>query len=574
MASDLGVADTVGGGKGQPGWPAVDVLEGERDSRVEREKQDLQVGRAEQDPDVGRTAGDGWRPDPRSSAAPRVGPWRLAGRVKRRPDRRGRQRAAPTPYEAVLELDAELCEASKGVAGLRLELGQALGALVNKNAAAELGYSSLHCYALQRCSQTGRWADDARRVAVRLGSLPALRAALVTGEVNWSMAELVSRHATAETDGELVEQAKGLTVRQMRERLGQSARGQGSDEHAAGGRRHDAAKGGRGHEAAEGNQQTDDSVGPAAVEPGDSEFMTAELGDWPPFPYVDEVDPIRTLTITVDRDVAWLFESTRMLAELLVGQSNTDTLLECLLAEALTSLPGERARGCALYEDYAQEQARQRTQLEQQAKWVQEREAACEKNFAALLGFGGARAASNRERDPETNTSARAGRAGEQEAPAAKDEAGSKRSEPRQFGSALELDRSIGELAAGLARWDLHVGMLADKLHQVEGWRRLGFSTETQYARERLGMCASSLRAKRALARRLRTLPRVREAVEQGAIGFDAAVQIGKVATERTEKLWLERAKRRTAKHLREEVELCELVMRRIGRRFGRSQCA
>jgi hypothetical protein len=46
--------------------------------------------------------------------------------------------------------------------------------------------------------------------------------------------------------------------------------------------------------------------------------------------------------------VAWLFESTRMLVELLVGQSNTDTLLESLLAEALTSLPGERANDCAL----------------------------------------------------------------------------------------------------------------------------------------------------------------------------------------------------------------------------------
>jgi hypothetical protein len=636
-------------------------------------QQNLGMGGAEQ----------GWSTDAaRPGTGTAAGVPRLAGRIKRRRERAGRGRRPQVCYEAVLKLDAELCAASKGVARLRLELGEALEALVQSSGVRELGYSSLHDYAVQRCSQTGRWAEDTRRVATRLGSLPALRAGLVSGEVNWSMAELVSRHATAKTDGELAEQAKGLTVRQMRERLGQSARGERSDEDAAGGQRDDAAKGGRGHEAADGNQQTDDSVGPAAVESGDSEFMTVELGDWPPFPDVDEVDPIRTLTITVDRDVAWLFESTRMLVELLVGQSNTDTLLECLLAEALTSLPGERARGCALYEDYAQEQARQRAQLEQQARWVQECEAACEKNFAALLGLGGAQGASNGKREPETscaapggqepgqqaatseadpgrsfvappgqdgaqagvtaeddpeqnppaplpaepgqleanrereprrsftaplgtgeaqavvaagndregtasaplgtggaqaavtaekepeqNPSTRPGCAAKQKAPTSKGNADAQLCDPRRLGSISELDSWIGELAAKLARWDLHVGMLADKLHQVEGWRRLGFSTETQYGRERLGMCASSLRAKRALARRLRTLPRVREALEQGAIGLDAAVQIGKVATERTEKLWLERAKRRTAKHLREEVELGELVMRRTGQR-------
>jgi hypothetical protein len=751
---------------------------------------------------------------------------RLAGRTKRRRKRAGRGRPRPVCYEAVLRLDAELCEASKGVARLRLELGQALDALVEKNGTAELGYSSLYCYALQRCSQTGRWADDTRRVAVRLGSLPALRAALVRGEVNFSMAELVSRHATAETDAQLAEQAKGLTVRQMRERLAPSAHGEQGDEperqgqqracksepewedaagpesagegsrqcrdtakpvggargeglhttervaetnrerlptakaaegnvaqgagaagiaggdrggkeppgdregdgaagrqqldgeacsrgqdEAAGGREGGAAAGGRGHDraadsrgqdAAARGEENEEGAGPDVAAPGESEFVTVELGDWAPFPYVDEIDPIRTLTITLDRDVAWLFESTRMLVELLVGQSNADSLLECLLAEALTSLPGERARGCALYEQYAQEQARQRTQLEQQARWVQESEARCEKNFAALLGLGGGQAGSPGRREPETSCAAPLGqqpgheatgeakpkmscaaplgmepgqqaaseaeaahtfpapsegevgqqstseadpgrswsappeadgaravvigeedpeasspvaleqhraqaaftaegetgknflaplgcgeqqgaptaerdaetnplagikRGEEQEAPSGEDQADSKRREPRQLDSIPELDRCIGELAAKLAGWDLHVGMLADKLHQAEGWRRLGFSTETQYARERLGMCASSLRAKRALARQLRTLPRVREALEQGAIGFDAAVQIGKVATERTEKLWLDRAKRRTAKHLREEVELCELVMRRIGRR-------
>jgi hypothetical protein len=43
--------------------------------------------------------------------------------------------------------------------------------------------------------------------------------------------------------------------------------------------------------------------------------------------------------------------------------------------------------------------------------------------------------------------------------------------------------------------------------------------------------------------------------------------QAAKGVAEKTEPLWVERAKRRTGKHLREEVELCEMVVRRTGRR-------
>jgi hypothetical protein len=233
---------------------------------------------------------------------------KLAGRIKRRPERRGRTRPPPVCYEAVLKLDAELHAASKGLAGLRLQLGEALELLVRSNGPFELGYNSLASYARERCSQTGRWAEDTRAVAARLGSLPALRAALVTEEVNWSMAELVSRHATAGTDGELTEQAKRLTVRQMRERLGQSGRGDQNDE-PAGGQQGDGAAGrqeldgeaGRqGLGGAAGRQETDavpasqgldGAASPFVATGGGSEFVTVELEGWPPFPYLDEVDP-------------------------------------------------------------------------------------------------------------------------------------------------------------------------------------------------------------------------------------------------------------------------------------------
>jgi hypothetical protein len=112
------------------------------------------------------------------------------------------------------------------------------------------------------------------------------------------------------------------------------------------------------------------------------------------------------------------------------------------VAVRLGSLPALPARGCALYDQYEQEQAWQRAHLEQQARWVEEREEQCEKNFAGLL-----------EGD------------GEQEAPTGEDETDSLLCEPRHLCSAAELHSYIGELADKLARWDLHVGTLADKMH-------------------------------------------------------------------------------------------------------------
>jgi hypothetical protein len=325
-----------------------------------------------------------------------------------------------------------------------------------------------------------------------------------------------------------------------------------------------------------------------------------------------------------------------MLVELLGGQGNTDALLECMLAEALTSLPGSRAGTCALFEQYAAQEAVRRAWLEEQAAMRDQAERLCEKNIAALLGLGQAQAAPADGGKAEKESRSRLGAEQAQPAPAGEGEpqsdspsgvgppqakrasggnckpdsdfvsspgpeqaqpapageagpdgdsaaqlgleearqplsgqaaADSNEDQRREPASISELDRRIGELAQKIAQSDLRVGQLADKLHQVEGWLRLGFASETQYARERLGMARSSLRAKRVLARQLRSLPVVRRALQQGAIGFDAAVQLVKVVTEKTEQLWVERAKRRTAKHLREEVELCEMVVRRTGRR-------
>ncbi len=103
------------------------------------------------------------------------------------------------------------------------------------------------------------------------------------------------------------------------------------------------------------------------------------------------------------------------------------------------------------------------------------------------------------------------------------------------------------------------------RFHRADGWRRLGYATESQYARERLGMSRSSLLGRRGLALRLERLPVVAAALRHGLIGVEVALQVVRIATPETEAAWLEHARRRTVKHLREEVSAALVAVRISG---------
>jgi hypothetical protein len=92
----------------------------------------------------------------------------------------------------------------------------------------------------------------------------------------------------------------------------------------------------------------------------------------------------------------------------------------------------------------------------------------------------------------------------------------------------------------------------------ADGWRRLRYASFTQYATERLGVGVSSLKAKVALARRLHEP--VRNALEAGQIGYVAALALARVATPETAVAWVERARARTVKHLRQEVDVAAML--------------
>ena len=118
-------------------------------------------------------------------------------------------------------LDITLASRAREQGALRLRLGQLLEVMgrggVYDLGFSSLGFSSLGAYAVERCEQSVRWVEGARCLARRLEALPALRRLTASGEVSWSMAEVLAQVATPADEERWLEQAESRTVRQMRE---------------------------------------------------------------------------------------------------------------------------------------------------------------------------------------------------------------------------------------------------------------------------------------------------------------------------------------------------------------------
>jgi hypothetical protein len=134
----------------------------------------------------------------------------------------------------------------------------------------------------------------------------------------------------------------------------------------------------------------------------------------------------------------------------------------------------------------------------------------------------------------------------------------------RVWGAATpeELDRKLRRLCSELSERDLALGLLAERAKAAELWRRLGFASEAQYARESVGVSWSSITSRRTLSARLGRAPELAAALTNGRIGYEAAYLLSRVVTRATAEAWLTRAEQRTVKHLREEVEAAELLIR------------
>ena len=228
----------------------------------------------------------------------------------------------------------------------------------------------------------------------------------------------------------------------------------------------------------------------------------------------------------------------RKVAETVAGPLSSERLLQSLLAEGYSTLLELVPERSELYElevlegDVAAELMAQAAWCAERKRWREEAE-----------GLGNPLAACLAELESDANAVSAPSARAPSRSPAA-------------------LDREIRRLCSELSERDLALGIVAESARRAEVWRRLGFVTEEQYARERVGVSLSSLKAKRILAARAARVPELAAALARGRIGYEAAYLLSRVVTPKTAEEWIRRAERRTVKHLKEEVEATELLIR------------
>src|SRR5258706_1008774 len=129
------------------------------------------------------------------------------------------------PVVSVDNTHQNLCRLAHAQSVLDRELGDALLATYRERVHVTLGYGSFREYIEGVLAWTGRQTEEGLRVAMALEDLPALRDALGTGALSWSVVRELSRVATHRNEHEWIAEAANRTVREV-ERL-VSGRGAG-----------------------------------------------------------------------------------------------------------------------------------------------------------------------------------------------------------------------------------------------------------------------------------------------------------------------------------------------------------
>jgi hypothetical protein len=102
---------------------------------------------------------------------------------------------------AVEALEARLTELARNGAPLRRALARIAGAFVERRAWEPLGFARLADYARERPGLSARELQDLAHVEAALAKLPAIGAALASGQVGWTKARLLCRVATPQDEG-------------------------------------------------------------------------------------------------------------------------------------------------------------------------------------------------------------------------------------------------------------------------------------------------------------------------------------------------------------------------------------
>jgi hypothetical protein len=140
--------------------------------------------------------------------------------------------------EAARLLDGCLRALAVRDAGCRLALGRLIAALRRRRGYQPLGFVRLGDFARERLGISSSECDALARVAEGLASLPLSKAAFLAGEIGFTKARLLVSIATAETEERWLERARNVTTRELEEVIAAESRSAADARDAA--RAHDA----------------------------------------------------------------------------------------------------------------------------------------------------------------------------------------------------------------------------------------------------------------------------------------------------------------------------------------------
>ncbi len=111
------------------------------------------------------------------------------------------------------DADGRLRELVRARAMMRPRLGALAEAVVQRRAYESLGFRSLGDWSRERIGVGARAVSEWARVWRALRELPRLRAAVLAGDVSWTVARKIVAFATPENEAECLETVRGRTVR-------------------------------------------------------------------------------------------------------------------------------------------------------------------------------------------------------------------------------------------------------------------------------------------------------------------------------------------------------------------------
>ena len=124
----------------------------------------------------------------------------------------------------------------------------------------------------------------------------------------------------------------------------------------------------------------------------------------------------------------------------------------------------------------------------------------------------------------------------------------------REVATAPDPEARLAELARAGGPLRRCLAAVAGRMVARRGWERLGFASAGDYARERLGLSASSLHEWARVDGRLAELPRLEAALVSGFLPWSKVRLLARFATAETEGAWILRAKSVGVRALEREV--------------------